>query len=612
MLALAVSFIALVISFFNLGSLPVDAAWAAIILCGLPILKGAVVGLVTRFDVKADVLVSIALVATVVTGEVFAAGEVAFIMTIGAFLEERTAARARAGIEKLARMTPVSARVLRDRGEATIPASEVAVGDTLRVLAGEAVPVDGVIISGDTSIDQSVMTGESLPVDKSEGDEVLSGTVNRFGVFDMTATKVGVDSSLQRMIRLVESADAGKAKIVGMADRWATWIVVIALVAALGAWLATGEVIRAVTVLVVFCPCALVLATPAAIMAGIGNATRRGVLVSRGDALERMAKVKRVVFDKTGTLTLGQLSVTEVFTADSQEIPQAELLRIAASAEKRSEHPIGKAIAAHYRQKKGAVPPEPDSFRLLAGRGVLADADGREVLAGNAELLRSYGVPLPDALAERAELSRDKGRTIIYISLDGRAAGFLALSDSLRPNAADIVGALHACGVTTALLTGDSPPAAEYVAGAARISEVKAQCLPEDKLSEIRRYQECGEPVCMVGDGINDAPALKAASVGVAMGGVGSDIAIEAADIALVRDDIGEIPALLRLSRRVMRTINVNIAASLLLNFAAIILAITGVLNPIIGALVHNAGSVAVVVNSSLLLRWNASSSARC
>ena len=309
---LGLSFISLVVSFFRIGNFLFDAAWLAIVLCGIPIIKGALEGLISEFDIKADVLVSIALVASVIIGEVFAAGEVAFIMQLGAFLEERTVAKARAGIEKLVHLSPATARIVRDGEELIVPAQQVAIGDILRVLAGETIAVDGMITDGLTSIDQSVMTGEALPVDKKAGDEVLSGTVNQLGTFDMAATKVGEDSSLQRMIRLVESADAKKAKIVGIADRWATWIVVIALVAAGLTWYFTGEIIRAVTILVVFCPCALVLATPTAIMAGIGNATKYGILIRQGDALERLAQVQRIAFDKTGTLTYGKPSVVFV------------------------------------------------------------------------------------------------------------------------------------------------------------------------------------------------------------------------------------------------------------------------------------------------------------
>lgn len=303
----------------------------------------AIIGLVTAFDIKADVLVSLALIAAVCIGQDFAAGEVAFIMQLGGLLEELTVARARAGIEKLVHLTPRTARVLRGGVETVIPAQQVQVGDCLRVLPGESVPVDGVITSGQTSIDQAVMTGESLPVDKTVGDDVSSGTVNQFGAFDMRATRVGEDSSIQWMIRLVQSADAGKARIVGIADRWATWIVMIALSAAALTWLITGQIIRAVTILVVFCPCALVLATPTAIMAAIGNATRHGFLVREGDALERLAGVKVVAFDKTGTLTYGTPEVVSVVSV-RPELPRQELYRLAACAEQLSEHPLGKAI----------------------------------------------------------------------------------------------------------------------------------------------------------------------------------------------------------------------------------------------------------------------------
>ena len=303
---------ALIISILGVSPLPFDIAWVAIILCGIPIILEAMIGLITSFDIKADVLVSLALIASVCIGEDFAAGEVAFIMQLGALLEELTVAKARAGIEKLVRLTPQTARRIVSGKETVIPAEQVKVGDVLRVLPGETIPVDGVILSGLTSVNQAVMTGESLPVDKSVGDSVSSGTVNQFGSFEMEAQKVGEDSSIQRMIRLVQSADAGKAKIVGIADRWATWIVIIALSAAALTWIFTGEIIRAVTILVVFCPCALVLATPTAIMAAIGNATKHGFLVREGDALERLSAVKKIVFDKTGTLTNGTPQVVKV------------------------------------------------------------------------------------------------------------------------------------------------------------------------------------------------------------------------------------------------------------------------------------------------------------
>ena len=597
---LAVSGAALIVSIFDLLPLPFDAAWVAIILCGIPILLEALIGLITAFDIKADVLVSLALIASVCIGEDFAAGEVAFIMQLGALLEDVTVARARAGIEKLVHLTPQTARIIREDGEEIIAAERVRVGDRLRVLPGEGIPVDGVILSGQTSINQAVMTGESLPVDKAAGDEVCSGTVNQYGAFEMRATKVGEDSSIQRMIRLVQSADAGKAKIVGLADRWATWIVVIALSAAALTWLATGEIIRAVTILVVFCPCALVLATPTAIMAAIGNATRHGFLVREGDALERLASVEKIAFDKTGTLTYGMPRVVAVQTVGAVE--RERLYALTAAAESLSEHPLGKAVVAGYRQEMQRDIRPAEDFEMLPGRGVAATVEGVHVLAGNSEMLGERGVDF--AGDPRAEALRAQGCTIIHVALDGTYAGFLALSDTLREQSAGMIRQIEALGIRPVLLTGDHEDAAASICGQLGIREMRANCLPEDKLNEIRRWQEEGSRVCMIGDGINDAPALKIATVGIAMGGVGSDIAVEAADIALVDDEVKELPHLLALSRRMMSTIHLNLAFSMGLNFLAIFLAMTGVLNPVVGALVHNAGSVAVILNSALLLKW--------
>ena len=599
---LAVSGAALAVSLIAPSLTPIHPAWVAIVLCGAPIILEAVIGLVTVFDVKADVLVSIALIASVAIGETFAAGEVAFIMQLGGLLEELTVARARAGIEKLVRLTPRTARRLTEQGEETLPAGEVQKGDRLRVLPGETIPVDGIILSGQTSINQAVMTGESLPVDKGPGDQVFSGTVNQFGSFDMEAARVGEDSTIQRYIRLVQSADAGKAKIVGLADRWATWIVVIALSAALATWLVTGEIIRAVTILVVFCPCALVLATPTAIMAAIGNATRHGFLVREGDALERLASVSRVTFDKTGTLTQGTPAVTAVRTLDST-LSWQKVYALAAGAESRSEHPLGKAVAACWQEEHpGETAPQAEDFQMLPGRGVRAAVGGRLVLAGSPALLRGEKISLTADAEEQAAPWLERGCTLIYLAADGRLAGFLALSDQVRPQAAEAIQGVKAAGVTPVLLTGDHESAARHIARSLDISEYQSGCRPEDKLEWIDRSQQAGQPVCMVGDGVNDAPALKKAFVGIAMGGVGSDIAVDAADIALVDDQLRELPHLFRLSRQMMRTIRLNLTFSMTLNFAAILLAITGILNPVVGALVHNAGSVLVILSSARLL----------
>ena len=414
--------------------------------------------------------------------------------------------------------------------------------------------------------------------------------------------KVGEDSSIQRMIRLVQSADAGKAKIVGLADRWATWIVVIALTAAVLTWLVTGESIRAVTILVVFCPCALVLATPTAIMAAIGNATKHGFLVREGDALERLATVSKVTFDKTGTLTQGTPQVIAVLSFS--EHTEEELYTLAAGAEQLSEHPLGKAILRCRKESRPEPLPPAEQFQMIPGQGVSARVEGRIVLAGNETLLAAHELfPSPDqAVAVQPHL--EQGHTVTWLAVDGKLAGCVVLADTLRPDSAAMVDRLLALGVHPVLLTGDHENVARSIAAQLHIQEVHANCLPEDKLLQIGTLQSAGNRVCMIGDGINDAPALKKADVGIAMGGVGSDVAVEAADIALVNDEIKELPHLLALSRRMMTTIKLNLTFSMTLNFLAIILAITKVLNPVTGALVHNAGSVLVIVNSALLLTW--------
>ncbi|MCD8231619.1 MAG: cation-translocating P-type ATPase [Clostridiales bacterium] len=600
---LVISGIFLILSLTGWTPLPFDLAWISIILCGVPIILEAIIGLVTAFDIKADVLVSIALIASVCIGEDFAAGEVAFIMQLGGLLEDLTVARARAGIEKLVHLTPQTARLITDGTEKTVPAEEVPVNALLRVLPGETVPVDGVITSGQTSVNQAVMTGESLPVDKTVGDEVSSGTVNQFGAFEMRATKVGEDSSIQRMIRLVQSADAGKAKIVGVADRWATWIVVIALSAAALTWLISGEIIRAVTILVVFCPCALVLATPTAIMAAIGNATKHGFLVREGDALERLASVTKITFDKTGTLTYGTPQVIEV-SSITDDFSKAELYRLCASAEQLSEHPLGKAITRSFKQDNSVELLPCGNFQMLPGRGVSAGVGGQEILAGNLEMLSERKIGVPDTVLAETDQYLSQGCTVTYLAVSERLSGYIVLSDTVRDESVSMIDALKSLNVQPVLLTGDNERAASAIASQLHIEEVHADCLPEDKLNWIDAYQKKDETVCMIGDGVNDAPALKKANVGIAMGGVGSDIAVDAADIALVDDEVKELPHLIALSKRMMTTIKLNMTFSMTLNFIAIVLAIIGTLNPVVGALVHNTGSVLVIINSSLLLKW--------
>ena len=593
----------LLLSFFAPAALPVNPAWLAILLCGAPIVREAAVGLFTRFDIKADVLVSLALLASVAIGEIFAAGEIAFIMQLGSLLEERTVAKARAGIEKLVRLTPRTARRVTAAGEESIPAKAVAVGDRLRVLPGETIPVDGVVRAGQTSVNQAVMTGESLPVDKGPGDEVFSGTVNQFGSFEMEAARVGEDSSIQRMIRLVQSADAGKAKIVGLADRWATWIVVAALASAALTWLLSGQVIRAVTILVVFCPCALVLATPTAIMAAIGNVTRHSFLVREGDALERLAQVGKAAFDKTGTLTRGVPEVTAVRSL-SPGVTEEQVYAWLARAELGSEHPLGKAVVRGWQAAGGGTPAPAEDFEALPGRGLRAVLDGHTVLAGSEALLEEAGAALPPTARAEAEGFQAQGCTLIYLAVDGAPAGFCALADTVRGEAAAMLRALSAEGVSPVLLTGDNENAAAHIARTLSIREYRAGCLPEDKLNWIDRAQQAGVRICMVGDGINDAPALARADVGLAIG-AGTDVAIESADVVLMKSDLLDAVTAVQLSRKVIRNIKENLFWAFIYNIIGIPLA-AGVwyplfqlqLSPMFGAAAMSLSSVCVVSNA--------------
>ena len=586
---------------------PFDPAWITVFICGIPLLYLALTRLLFQRWVSSALLICIAMVACIFIGELFAAGEVAFIMAIGSLLEDYTVKRAKRGIGKLISLVPEKGRLvfMRDGKEIveTIPASQIKKGDVLRVLPGERVTVDGVIISGNTSVDQSIMTGESLPVDKKPGDEVFCGTMNCYGSVDIRAIKVGQDSSLQKMIELVKEAENKKAPMQRIVDKWATWLVPIAVLIAVATWLITGNLIRGVTVLVVFCPCALALATPVSIVAGIGQATKYGVLIKSGEALERMGKVDCITFDKTGTLTEGKLTVCDVISLD-KTIGKEELLRLTASVENRSEHPLGKAIAGELATR-GCKVYEISDFEMLPGKGVIAIVNGQRVVCGNTKLIEEEGMKMSDDTVKTLTDLRLQGKATIITAIDGSCAGIIALADTVRPDSKNVVRQLHEMGMEVVLLTGDNSFTAGNIASQIGISEIRADLLPGEKVTAIEQLQSDGLQVAMIGDGVNDAPALKTANVGIAMGGMGSDIAVESSDIALMSDDIAKIPYIKRLSDAVIRSIKVNITLSMAINFIAITLSFLGWLNPVTGALVHNAGSVLVVLNAALLYDRN-------
>ncbi len=579
-----------------------DPAYITVIICGLPILYSTIQKLIYNrgiSKISSALLISIAMIAAIAIGDLFAAGEVAFIMALGEILEDMTTSRAKKGLKALVSLAPTQGRRLLGDKEEIISAEDIKKGDILRVLPGEIIPVDGIIISGETAIDQSVITGESLPVDKTLGDEVFCGTLNQFGVIDIKAVNVGEDSSLKKLIRLVEEAENNKAPMARTADKAASYLVPAALIVAIITWLVTKDIIRAVTVLVVFCPCSLVLATPTAIMAAIGQATKHGVVIKSGEALEKMSKVDTVAFDKTGTLTHGTLEVCDIIPFKS-DIDETELLLLAASIEAKSEHPLGKAIVS-FASNKGVVLSQSTDFKMSAGYGISAHVGGQRILVGSERYLLTESIVIESQNRSIAEALRLQGKASVLVAQNNECIGIIALCDVLRKEAQPMVEKLNAMGTNAVLLTGDNRITAEYFASKAGIGEIYAELLPEQKSERILALQKSGHSICMIGDGVNDAIALKTADVGIAMGSMGSDISVEAADIALMRDDISKIPYLKRLSSATVNTVKLSISLSMFINLLAVILSVTGILNPTTGALVHNAGSCFVVLIAALL-----------
>ncbi|MCI8593062.1 MAG: cation-translocating P-type ATPase [Lachnospiraceae bacterium] len=583
-------------------TLPVDPAWITVVICGIPLLYLAIWRVIYNkgiSKISSALLICIAMAAAIAIGDLFAAGEVVFIMEIGAILEDMTTDRAKKGLKKLIGLAPLKGRRITDSEEEMIGADQIRCGDILRILPGETIPADGTILNGETSVDQSVMTGESLPVDKIPGDDVFCGTLNCFGSMDIKVTKAGEDSSLQKLIRMVQDAEEKRAPMQRIADRAASLLVPAALLIAVAAGIATRDIVRAVTVLVVFCPCALVLATPTAVMAAIGQATKHGVIIKSGEALEKMGRIDTIAFDKTGTLTYGRPEVSDILSFDDA-IGESDLLALAASAEAKSEHPLGKAITAHAKKQNIRLQ-EASAFQMHSGKGISADIQGKTLYLGSKRYIEQNGIPLSARVKENLSSLQTQGKASVLIADKSRCIGLIALSDVLRPEAKAMAERLCAMHTDVVLLTGDNQKTADHLAAQAGIRTVKAELLPEDKVDCIRKLQAEGHSVCMIGDGVNDAPALKTAQVGAAMGAMGSDIAVEAADIALMGDDLSRIPYLKRLSDATAFTIRLSITLSMCINFIAVTCSVLGLLTPTTGALVHNAGSCFVVLIAALL-----------
>ena len=581
---------------------PFEPSWVTVIICGFPLVYLSIRRIVYNkgiSKISSALLISMAMFAAIAIGDIFAAGEVAFIMALGALLEEATTERAKKGLKKLISLAPVKGRKIQANKEIMVPVESIQSGDYLRILPGETIPVDGRIINGETTVDQSIMTGESIPVDKTIDDDVFGGTINCFGAIDIIATKVGEDSSIQKMIQLIKNAEQKQAPIQRIADIVASRLVPIALMIACIGYVVTGNIIVGVTVLVVFCPCALVLATPTAVMAAIGQATKHGVIIKSGEILETMGKVDTMAFDKTGTLTRGQLSVQSILAVDT-DYSETDILQLAASAEAKSEHPIGKAIVSHAIEQDLEIL-DTTSFTMFVGEGIIAVIKGRELYCGNERFLEEHNIIVSESIQQAINVYRSEGKVSVIIADREHIIGIITLSDTMRNDAINMISAISSLDMTTVLLTGDSKAAAAYIGKKSGVSEIHAELLPGEKVSIIESLQGKHHKVCMVGDGINDAPAMKTADVSIAMGTIGSDIAIETADIALMSDDLSKIPYIKRLSDATIKTIKFSIALSIAINCIAIILSLLEVLTPTTGALVHNVGSWLVVLIAARL-----------
>ena len=572
---------------------------AAAVVAGAPIFKGCCASLLER-RISVEVLVALAIGTSLFVGEYQAGAVVAVMLLGGGVLEQITVARAGHSLAGLLVNIPETTLVRRGLVEVEVPVSELRIGDRMVTRPGERIAADGLVVAGESAVDESPITGESMPQDKAVGARVFAGTINQSGLLEVEATKVGDETTLARILRLVEEAQASQAPIQRLADRAARWYVPAALATGVGVWVLTGDVVRGITVLIVFCPCALVLATPTAIVASIGKAARRVILVKGGQFAEAVGQIDIVAFDKTGTLTVGRPLVAHVVPFEACEA--SHLLRLAASAERFSEHPLGGAIRRAAEAQHLELF-EPSEFRSLAGSGVEAQVDGQRVRVGRTTWLGQNVAALTPEAALRATALEAAGHTVLVVTRNERPAGLIALRDALRPEAREAIARLRRQNLRLVMLTGDNERVAQAMAAEAGIDEVHAGLLPEDKLRRVRAWQAQGQTVAFVGDGINDAPALAAADIGIAMGAAGTDVALETSDIAFLSDDLTKMPEVVDLSRRTLRVIRQNIAFSVGLNILSVVAAGWGWISPIGGAVIHEAGALAVIINAIRLLR---------
>jgi len=579
------------------------SAFVGAMILGFPILRLAVKD-IKQGKLTINELVAIAFLAAIASGEsqlggYQTAGIVAFFMLLGELIETRTAAGARASIASLVKLTPSKARRIIGKDEEEVPASELKIGDVIRIRPGDNIAADGKIIKGQGSINQANITGESLPVDKSSGDEVFAGTTNLNGVLEIEVTRAGEDTTFGRVRDLILSAEQTKLPIMRIIDQYMGYYTPLVLVIAAIVWFFTHDIERVVSVLVIACPCAFILASPTAMVAALASAARLGVLIKNVGDIEIAARINAFVFDKTGTLTTGQLAVSRL--APQGEVKPAELLKIAATAEKFSNHPTAKALATLAKEADLDLT-DPTDFKETAGKGVEAKVDGDNIVIGRAQWLRDNGVG--DDFESQVDLKEAEGYSLLYVAKEGVCIGWIGLQDATRGEAKEALADLLDSGVQrVAMVSGDRKPVASRVAAEIGCAEVVAECLPQNKVDFVSDLKKRGYRVAVIGDGVNDAPALAAGDMGVAMGAAGSEVAIQSATIALMNSDLRRLPFLVRLSRQTRTVINQNFLFGILFIIGGMIGASYGVINPIVAAILHNAGSLIVVFNSARLVR---------
>jgi Cd2+/Zn2+-exporting ATPase len=573
---------------------------ASALIGGLPLFLLAGQKLIFERDITVGVMASAAMIAAIIIGEYDAAALVVFMMSVGEWLEDFTAARADNALKELASLVPATVTVRRNGTEQVIPIDEVVLNDIVLVRTGERIGVDGKVVSGTGSVNQAAITGESMPVEKEKGDDVFAGTVNELGALEIQVGKLGDDTTLGQIVNLVKYAKESKAPVERTANKYARILVPFTFSIAAIVGVVTGDVIRSVTILVVICPCALVLATPTAVMAAIGNAAKRGMLVKSGTAVEHVGRVNVVAFDKTGTLTLGEPEVKEVISYNG--LGSESVLQLAASAERFSEHPIGRAIV-QAAEKESLGLSEPVDFGVQPGFGVTAKVDGKQVAVGKPAMLAEFAADDATEVKNKVLEIEEQGYTVVSVAVDGEAAGLIALADTPRAEAKNAIRELKALGIQEVIMiTGDNARVAKMVADELGVDRFFAEVMPQRKLEIIREIQAEGKSVAFAGDGVNDAPALAAADVGIAMGVAGTDVALETADVGLMQDEIERVPQVISLSRRTLKVIRQNIIFSMGMNLLALILGSFGIIGPVIGALMHESSSLPVLANSARLV----------